>query len=75
MSYTEFYRSEAKHRARVAARLEQIDTWWGFVRWRDQQGRDANLGTAIMSRRFRNVGSGRLKHWFDLYERRREAQS
>lgn len=71
---TDFLRDEALHKARVEARRLQVTTWWGFVRWRQRQDRHANMGTAIMSRRFTAVPPDRLRHWFDLYERRLHAR-
>lgn len=54
------------HRDRSPA---QITTFWGFYRWLEQQGTDANLGTAIMSRRFKQVPIHRLQQWWYVAER------
>lgn len=48
---------------------EQITTFWGFYRWRRQQGMDTNMGTALMTRRFRQVTPDRLRRWFEVYRR------
>jgi hypothetical protein len=50
---------------------EQITTFWGFYHWLEQQSRDANLGTAIVSQRFKTVSLDTVRHWWSLAERER----